>query len=93
MAKTKHVWELSKRKIPKLRKEIVLNSMFLHDYENSFGLDPKEVMAYFDGYMEFLYDNTEFPEGMSDLDKLNKAFKESDTKENLLIYHETYDRL
>lgn len=85
----KHVWNLSKRKILKLRKEIVLNSMYMEDYENSLKLDPEEVYYYFDGYFDFLYENT--PKRGSDAERLLAAF-DSDSKENLLAYHATYDR-
>lgn len=40
--------------IKKLRKQIVLNSLFVKDYENRFDFDANEVCAFFDGYMEFL---------------------------------------
>ena len=90
MAKTKHVWELSKRKILKLRKEITLNSMFVRDYQNSFGLYPHEVQTYFDGYVENLWKM--MPKHWPEKEKLAR-YTEYDTKENLLFYHETYDRL
>lgn len=33
-----------------LRKQIVLGSLFISDYENDFGLDPKEVCDFFDSF-------------------------------------------
>lgn len=95
MAKQKHVWELPKRNILKLRKEIVLNSLYLSDYENSFGIDREEVYHYFDGYMDFIWETAKgkLPKHLSDTDRLNKVFSDYDTKENLLAYHEMYDRL
>ena len=47
---------LSKKDLQILRNEIVLNSLFISDYENSFGLDPWEVNAFFDGYLYYLED-------------------------------------
>lgn len=34
-----------------LRREIVLNSLFLADYRNSFQIDPVAVSVFFDGYL------------------------------------------
>ena len=47
---------LSKKDLQLLRNEIILNSLFISDYENSFGLDPGEVNAFFDGYLDYLED-------------------------------------
>ena len=43
---TEQLWEL--------RKEVTLNSLFIHDYENSFGISPRSACDFFDGYVEFL---------------------------------------
>lgn len=40
----------------KLRKQIVLNSLYFSDYVNTFGLDPKEVYDFFEGWLDFLAD-------------------------------------
>ena len=37
-----------------LRREIVLNSLYYSDYENSFGLDRRIVSAFFDGFLDFI---------------------------------------
>ena len=37
-----------------LRNEIVLNSLYVDDYENSFFLTPKSVCDFFDSYVEYL---------------------------------------
>lgn len=47
---------MTKKDLQILRNEIVLNSLFISDYENSFGLDPWEVNAFFDGYLDYLED-------------------------------------
>ena len=46
------IHELDKESLWKLRKEIVLNSLFIHDYDNSFGFDPRDVCTFFDGFIE-----------------------------------------
>lgn len=40
--------------VKKLRKEIVLGSLFLSDYKNSLGIDKNSARGFFDGYLEFL---------------------------------------
>ena len=47
---------MTKKDLQILRNEIVLNSLFISDYENSFGLYPGEVNAFFDGYLDYLED-------------------------------------
>lgn len=46
--------ELSTDELWALRKEIVLNSLFVSDYTNSFGISPKSACDLFDGYVSFL---------------------------------------
>jgi len=47
---------LDSNQLWELRKEIVLNSLYISDYENSFHIDPNAVCDFFDGYLEFLSD-------------------------------------
>ena len=67
----------------KLRSEIVLNSLFISDYQNSIGLDPREVCIFFDGYVDFLAEKIEFDFGKLDGDDYFDALWEYDTPENL----------
>lgn len=46
---------LSKKDLWKLRSEIVLNSLYIADYENSFDIPAEDVCDFFDGYVEELY--------------------------------------
>ena len=46
--------ELTKQDLTKLRKEIVLNSLYVHDYQNSFGFADESVCSFFDGYVSYL---------------------------------------
>lgn len=55
----KRLEELSKDELWALRKEIVLNSLFVSDYRNSFGISPKSACDFFDGYCHFLWDIAE----------------------------------
>ncbi|MDY5929929.1 MAG: hypothetical protein SPJ27_07835 [Candidatus Onthovivens sp.] len=43
---------LTKDELQKLRNEIVIGSIYLSDYDNSFGIENKYVMDLFDGYVE-----------------------------------------
>ena len=45
---------LTKKTLVALRKEIVLCSVFVGDYENSLGFDPNKVCDFFDGYADYL---------------------------------------
>ena len=42
----------TKETLWKLRLEIVLNSLFLSDYYNSFNIDPTAVAVFFDGFLD-----------------------------------------
>lgn len=48
--------DLTKEQLWQLRKQITLNSLFIRDYNNSFNIDPKECCAFFDGYVECLWE-------------------------------------
>lgn len=50
----------------KLRQEIILNSLFISDYRNSFGIDPHIVCDFFDGYLVHL--DSEMTEHVPDYD-------------------------
>lgn len=83
---------MDKESLWKLRKEIVLNSLYLHDYENSFNIDENIVCSFFDGYMEELncimeekY-TTEEIRSLSFDEYYNKLF-ELDNQENLYNYY------
>lgn len=45
---------MNKNALWQLRNQIVLNSLYVSDYRNSFGYTAKSVCDFFDGYMEFL---------------------------------------
>ena len=54
MKDPKSIQDLGPIQLWKLRKEICLNSYFLKDYENSYGLDPKEVYDFFMGFLDWI---------------------------------------
>lgn len=50
----KELYELTKDELWQLREEIMLNSHYLADYENSFGIDEQEVCNFFEGYYDYI---------------------------------------
>lgn len=83
---------MDKKELTKLRKEIVLNSLFTDDYENSFGIDKRLVQTFFDGYMEELNYLLEEKLGKENVENLgfgkyyDELFK-LDTIDNLYNYY------
>jgi len=84
---------MSEKDLWKLRQEIVLNSLFTNDYENSFGIDARKVQDFMDGYFEelcCLLQEEIGEEKVNELVKKNKYYEEVfklDTKENLYNYY------
>ena len=46
--------DFSKQDLEQLRKEIVLNSLYISDYNNSFNIDPHSVCDFFDGFISYM---------------------------------------
>ena len=79
--------ELTKENLWKLRKEIVLNSLYLSDYENSFGVDEEDLFYFFEGYLEDLgYLMEENIENYFD-EMFFGYLGEYDTEDNLYNYY------
>ena len=47
-----HLQELTEKEVEKLQEQIVMGSLYVSDYENTFGVNPNEVCNYADGYLE-----------------------------------------
>lgn len=45
---------LTDAQLEKLRKEIILGSLYVSDYENSFGIDLNAVCCFFEGFCDFI---------------------------------------
>lgn len=57
---------LTDKALLELRSDIVLNSIYISDYKNRFGIEPEEVCTFFTGYIEYLEelaDEDNFDEG------------------------------
>lgn len=52
--KVKYISDLGPIQLWKLRKQIVLNSLYYTDYENEYGIDIIEVCNFFNGWLDFL---------------------------------------
>lgn len=72
----KRIWDLSNEQLVSLRKQISLGSMYYSDYENDLGINCAEAIDFFDGYIEYLWEEAE-EQGLDDVDDL-------DTEYNLL---------
>lgn len=81
-----HIKDLGPRQLWKLRKQICINSLFYVDYENDYGIDPKEVCDFFNGWLDFLVEDMK--EDHSDYcdDKYWDYFDEYDTYRHLNEY-------
>ena len=83
---------LSKTQLKQLRKEIVLNSLFISDYENSFNIDANDVCIFFEGYFEDLCYILKDEIGEEEYNKLSsdnfyKKVFEKDNIDNLCNYY------
>lgn len=68
-----------------LRKQIILNSLFYSDYENSYGIDTHQVCDFFDGFISFISELMD-EDGIPDEDFF-KHLDMYDTEENLLEWY------
>lgn len=74
---------LSKNQLYNLRKNIVLNSLYLNDYQNNLYIKEKTACSFFDSYLEDLA-NTYDPDDKLDILELIDRY---DNKENLYNYY------
>ena len=75
---------MTKQELQKLRNEIVLNSLYTSDYENSFNIDPRQVQDFFDGWLEYCSEDIEYT---NDTDYYNQLFDKADNIDNLVDYY------
>jgi hypothetical protein len=80
--------QMNKTTLWQLRTEIVLNSLFMSDYQNSFGFTTQSVFEFFDGYMSYL-EELMGEDGVSDSDVFNVLGK-YDTIDNLCAWWNTF---
>ena len=79
--------DLTKEDLWQLRCEIVLNSLFVSDYKNTFGFDAHSVLDFFAGYIEHLEEiANEFNETGSS-PSVQNVIELYDTADNLFDYY------
>ena len=82
--------ELTSAELSQLRKEVVLNSVFIYDYNNSFGFNPWDINSFFDGYVSYLEELAK----EDGFEGVGLCFLERyDTEENLYSWFLCYDDL
>ena len=79
---------MNKNTLSQLRNEIILNSLYVADYQNSFGYTAESVCNFFDGYMEYLEElaTEQYGNGRS----LEEIFS-FDNAENLSAWYGCFD--
>jgi cupin superfamily acireductone dioxygenase involved in methionine salvage len=75
---------MTKAALWELRQEIVLNSLYTSDFNNSFGHTAHSVQNFFDGYMSYIEELMN-EDGVSDNDVFNVLSK-YDTIDNLWMW-------
>ena len=88
----KNFRNLTSAELAKLRSEIVLNSLYESDYDNSFGYDSIHIFTFFDAYVSYLEELAE-EDGYTEWDNIFKMFDIYDTEENLWDWFNCYDDL
>ena len=82
--------DLTSAELSQLRKEVILNSVFIYDYSNSFGFNPWDIGSFFDGYVSYLEELAE----EDGFEGVGLCFLEKyDTEENLYSWFLCYDDL
>lgn len=81
--------DLGKIQLWRLRQDIVLNSLYLNDYQNRYNIEPKEVCAFMDGYVEELCYIAE--ENGTKTDSILDIIELYDNKDNLYNYATSID--
>ena len=76
--------------LQQLRNEITLNSLYVSDYQNSFGISANSVCDFFDGFMSFISEMAKDDNEGKDVD-LDTLFLEYDHIDNLLEWYYCHD--
>lgn len=75
------------KQLEKLRKEIVLNSLYTNDYENSLGICPINCQDFFDGFFEEMQMEQEEDEEYG----VEKDLSYYDTTDRLSNYYDNFE--
>lgn len=85
----KNFADLTTDELWELRQEIVLNSIYVSDYENSFGYHKEDMCLFFDSYLSYLCELME-EMGIASEDHL-KCLDEFDNPDNLQNWYDCYE--
>lgn len=83
--------DLSQSELWSLRMEVCVNSLFVCDYENSYGFDANAVCDFFDGYYDFMWELAEEEHG-EDVTH-NFVMEKYDNEDTLWQWFNCYDDL
>ena len=84
--------DLTSAELWAIRSKVVVNSVYLADYENQYGISEVSLCNFFDGYYNFIWELAEEEHGKNLNHKF--VFNEYDTEENLYNWyncHEDFD--
>lgn len=73
---------LTKKQLHQLRKDIILNSLIIKDYDNSLGIDAKKVYYFFDGFVDNIFTIAKENNEKTDFDAVLKKYDNIDTLYN-----------
>jgi hypothetical protein len=77
--------DLTHEELIELRSQVVLGSMFVSDYVNTFGFNAHDMSYFFDGYVEYIL------ELMAEDNAEESQFDEYDNANNLIGWYYCYD--
>ena len=80
--------DFNKQDLEQLRKEIVLNSLYISDYNNSFNIDPHSVCDFFDGYISYM---EELASEINPNITYEEMFEKCDNTETLFEWYLCYE--
>lgn len=83
---------LTDKALLQLRRQVSFGSLFIHDYENDFGISPEQVCNFFDGFESFIQELMK-EDGVQpeDIDEWNKCFNTYDNDDNLLAWYGCFE--
>lgn len=81
---------LTDKALVELRKDISLDSIYLSDYKNRFGIDREQVCNFFEGYGDYLLElmNEDGKDGDNNYYNLRSEY---DNEKNLIAWYGCYD--
>jgi len=82
--KPKTIRELTPLQLKRLKKDCIINSFFLRDYTNRYGVDPSEACDFFMGYLDYLEELMREDTPQYEDDWFWTLFDKYDTQKNLV---------